>query len=460
MREDRKDDFLDESFMPADEEEKDLPLDEQQVHDKEHPGVNNRGKVKIQFIFYTFNNPQNSGTTEEEVRKHWITAWALKTGFHFFSLEEGKKGTPHYQGIAMWKNETTLKVVDNFLEKNGWNGLVHIEQCKDVAAAVEYCGHTGAHADKTGLLKGPWHTGVMPDMEVLRVLGSKQTPEKQYMADVLDHTFSERDLMLKHPKWWYKYGCNEGIHNIRQNAREKEEGNPYPFQLPNGKMVYDPQPDDVEFDRPAKKGHLYIWGPANSRKSGWVSENFAGKRVFFARKSKVYPMEGYRNERVVIFDMHKGIKWEWIEQLTEYDSHDKTVPGESRYKPTWMHRMVARTVIILSNDAPCWPGRDGPFNERFWTWELKAAIPLLPKRYMPVQDWGNTHYTVVMPAKKRRDAHGNLVTMEMDGSREPCQQQRPGEFNNKSGGPVESYQPAPLLNCSNLQDLICDNDNY
>lgn len=372
--------------------------------------------ISIQFVFYTCNNPQKWGP-EEEVRTKWILEWAKKTTFHCFCLEMGEQGTPHYQGIAMWKNITTTGVISAWLERNGWS--CDFRRSKNVQAAIEYCQHTGAHADKPGLMQGPFNTGTRPSNDLLKAMTAPlKSTDKDWLLACLDASYSDKDLMLEFPKQWLKYS-NTGIAGIRQNARDKEVGYPFPFPLPNGSVVEDPQPVEGE-DEPAKQRHVYIYGPANSRKSAWLKQTFTGKCIFFIRKGK-YPFEGYDNERILIADMVSGLKWSWLEELCEYDEHDRTVPGDTRYTAVWMHRKTARMVIILSNDAPHYPGREEPFNERFWTWKLGGPIDLPPRSYRPRPDWGNSEelvaiaiprvYVPYQPSDKPADNNPSALNM-------------------------------------------------
>ena len=74
----------------------------------------------------------------------------------------------------------------------------------------------------------------------------------------------------------------------------------------------------------------YIYGPPDVGKTKWVHTTFGGRRAFCAPATTDYPLEGYNNEPVIIYDDFVP-SWPTILQLSNV-SHVKTeYPGKVRY---------------------------------------------------------------------------------------------------------------------------------
>lgn len=232
-------------------------------------------------------------------------------------------------------------------------------------ASIAYCLHTGPHAEKPAYADcAPIEWGRRPTDDWLDIKQGSRTDIRRCAEDVLAGK-TDKELALKHCEVVARYP--KFVSRLRAQARGKPTDSPFPFVLPNGEVFDDPNPLPKGMDMPAKKRHILIYGKTNGRKSGWLYEQFRGKRVFYCRNTK-YPFEGYDQEEVVIWNMFAP-RWQEIEAWTEWIPADTHVPGDTRYEPTMMHAGVTRTLVIMLNYRPHWGEFEEPFNSRFWVFE-------------------------------------------------------------------------------------------
>lgn len=131
-----------------------------------------------------------------------------------------------------------------------------------------------------------------------------------------------------------------------------------------------------------KRRHTCIIADAGFGKTTTVKTAFKGYQVFFASKGN-YPMEGYLQEPIIVFDCAYP-RWNVLEALTDMNFDDEMLPGESgRNTGLWLLPDQQRLVIILSNDNPDYPGRMGPFNDRFVVYDWRDK-----KRRIKIEDKG------------------------------------------------------------------------
>lgn len=100
-----------------------------------------RGK-RYSWWFFTWNNPIHPADKKRLCR--------MPFRYLRFQYEEGKQGTPHYQGVFMCKNATTFSAIKRR------TGIPHLEAAIDPKAAAAYCGKP------EGRLAGPWTIGQYP----------------------------------------------------------------------------------------------------------------------------------------------------------------------------------------------------------------------------------------------------------------------------------------------------------
>lgn len=81
--------------------------------------------------FYTLNN-----YTDDELEK--FSRLPEGAVFHLFGKEVGKGGTPHLQGVLGYSKRKTMESI-----KNEQSRRLHLQPCRDVRKAIEYCSKDG-----------------------------------------------------------------------------------------------------------------------------------------------------------------------------------------------------------------------------------------------------------------------------------------------------------------------------
>lgn len=123
---------------------------------------------------WTLNNPQEAGrwTSPEHFMQRIRDAYPKLT-YMVFCLEVGESKTPHWQGYFQFQNAVSRNKL-NTVTKGA-----HLEPAKGKPQqAVDYIKRTGAHADKPGLLEGPWEWGELE--------GKDQQGKRTDLAEMLD----------------------------------------------------------------------------------------------------------------------------------------------------------------------------------------------------------------------------------------------------------------------------------
>jgi hypothetical protein len=91
--------------------------------------------------FFTLNNP----TAEDKVRLD-----AVECAFRCYQLEKSASGTPHYQGVLIFKEQVTRTKLRR-LFRSSWEA-----PCKHTMFAIDYCSKRATRID------GPWISGEIP----------------------------------------------------------------------------------------------------------------------------------------------------------------------------------------------------------------------------------------------------------------------------------------------------------
>jgi len=125
------------------------------IGDSAHTGF--QGKCYVM----TINNPNNNKVIKA-LSGHGAFGTALDkiVGIKYavWSLEKGESGTPHYQCYFQLSAKKKYQALKNKLKTLGaW-----VAPAKGSAVeSKDYISHTGKHADKAGLIAGPWSFGVV-----------------------------------------------------------------------------------------------------------------------------------------------------------------------------------------------------------------------------------------------------------------------------------------------------------
>ncbi|AYP28888.1 MAG: helicase [Circoviridae sp.] len=76
---------------------------------------------------------------------------SIDVKYRMYQLETGESGTPHLQGVLVFKNARIFKSVKSLLPE------CHLEPTKSVSASIAYC------SKEDGRLDGPWEHGDRPE---------------------------------------------------------------------------------------------------------------------------------------------------------------------------------------------------------------------------------------------------------------------------------------------------------
>jgi len=292
----------------------------------------------------------------------------LKCSYIAMCLEPTDEGKPHLQIMAV---KTTGKGFDlGTMSKRLAVNTPHCRKAVNPLNLENYCLHREKHKDKPQL-DDPVTWGTRPTDQWLTIHQGTRTDLVNYAADIASG-MTTGQLALKHLGITAQYRHLEG--KIRESLRPEPIISPYPFKLPGGQQIDDPNPLIGGFDIPTEKRHFWIWGPTDTRKSGWLREQFGGKRVFPCKASK-YPYEGYKQEEVIIWNMLKPTFQE-LEGWSEWNVDDVHVPGDTRYTATMMHGKIAKTCVVTSNYAPEYGTDQAAFEKRFFVIYIEDIIPL------------------------------------------------------------------------------------
>lgn len=131
-----------------------------------------RGKRYL-WWFFTWNHPEHPSDKE----------WLCSLPFRYlrFQYEEGKQGTPHYQGVLCTKSQTTLSALKRS------SCIPHLEACLNINAAKAYCGKP------EGRLDGPWTVGEGPAHG-----GKRKRSDLVKLKEILDAGGSINDCYQAH----------------------------------------------------------------------------------------------------------------------------------------------------------------------------------------------------------------------------------------------------------------------
>lgn len=341
------------------------------------------GKVKLYaMVLWTDEDVDNKHLgPSKELQKHLDIFLNRECTKFCYQEEESEDSTIHYQIFLGLKKEWRLRALAlHLLEAYGiWSFSLKKLDAKQYGG---YQGYWRYCQKKKGRLNGPWmmggpsgKQGQRTDLIKFRNDIKAGKTDEELIED--DDNFAN---MLKYHKM---------VPVVREAFKAKPKGDPYPIVLPDGQVLHNPDPRPHGVDFPAKFRHPLIVGPTNARKTGWLNEQFSGKRVFYVKNCK-YPFEGYDNEQVCIWDMWFPT-WSVLEFMCDYKDHRCNAPGDQRYQATVMEPFVARTCIILCNPpGPNYEGRMEPFNQRFITIEVQK-IKVKERTFMPTELIRNTN---------------------------------------------------------------------
>jgi len=168
-------------------------------------GNTNLARTRIRNWFFTINN-----YTEDDIKS--ITAWDCK---YTFQEEVGENGTPHLQGVVMFKDAKTLGAMKRY------NARAHWEIVRSSKHAVDYC-------KKRDTSVGPVYSNMDIEVEEDRELEIPDTNEeklrKLHEKHLVDMAFW-KNIYLTRKDLWDKYkdqvDIRDEIEALMENREEK-----------------------------------------------------------------------------------------------------------------------------------------------------------------------------------------------------------------------------------------------
>jgi len=210
------------------------------------------------------------------------------------------------------------------------------------------------------------------------------------------HGFLENLFTFKHWDGYRKQKADLQAWEYDAKAQQRKE--PFPFELPDGRLIEKPQLDDD--GKHEKRRSWLILGPPDVGKSFHFLNEFAKARAYWRPNNK-YPYESaaYRQESVIVID-DLWPKLEEIMDVLQVYPMDKQVYGESRYTPNYWKEDQARVIIWLLNseNLPDYVKQDNPkykiFRARFNI--LEWIVDSWSERM--IEDQSGVHYIDVNPS--------------------------------------------------------------
>ncbi len=239
---------------------------------------------------FTINNPNDSESPLE---------WPPQVSYCVWQLEEGDKGTRHWQGYLQLPQKKTL----SYLKKN-LNSRAHFEHRRGTHQEAR------AYCMKEGAIDGPWEIGTPI------VCAGERTDLHSCMAMVKEGK-PELDIADEFPITWAR--------NYRALARYR--------MLSMGYRTY-------------HTDGLVLYGKPGVGKTTFISSLLAENEWTVYWKPRNQWWDGYEGQEAVVFDEFFGwVPYELIKRLLDPTPLLVETKGGSI-------SMVAKIVIFISNSHP------------------------------------------------------------------------------------------------------------
>lgn len=200
------------------------------------------------------------------------------------------------------------------------------------------------------------------------------------MGEFVQEGFMENLFTFKHHTNYRKNKAD--LTAWESDAKKQALKDPFPFLLPNGQEVKEPQPGN-------KKCNYLIYGPPDIGKTYWCQMEFQGKKVYMRPDKKNYFFESgaYSQEPVIVYD-DIVMKQAEIIDVSNCWMLQKEVYGESRYTPNYWKIGQRRVIIWLMNEErlPDWAIKG---NERYDIFKARFNFLKASK-----SDDGNVRWTL------------------------------------------------------------------
>lgn len=293
------------------------------------PQLRRENERRAKAWCFTINNPDRSTLATLFESSADIISYAI------WSLEEGENGTPHIQGYIKFTSKYVFNTVKRVVGVRA-----HVETSHGSEEAnYEYISHTGKHANKPGLLDGPWtigsrnNHGKRNDLSLLReaVKGIRKFDELYDRDDIAM-------VLARHTQYAQK------LYTLERNKRMEKITFPELYCWQYGILFY--------LNQPWKTREIFwIWsslsGTGKSSFGQYVSTRYDTLIAEGEYKDILY---AYSDQDVIWFDISR------TEQLSSnlLATLEKLSNGglqmSTKYQSCQKH--VYAKILVTSNRAP------------------------------------------------------------------------------------------------------------
>lgn len=209
-----------------------------------------RGNTKSRHYMFTINNPTN-----EEIN-------TFKKDFnkYTFQIEQGEQGTVHLQGVGSYTNPRSFNSIKKRFPR------AHIEVCKCIAKAIEYCSKSDTRVE------GPWSTHKIILKDYFSV--KKMTKWQSEIIDICKSGEDNRKIY-----WYWEPNGGVGKSILARHIIMSDEN----ALLVSGKM------NDIKFAiscmvKEGKNPSVIMWDLAREQKISYMALETIKNGSFFSNK--------------------------------------------------------------------------------------------------------------------------------------------------------------------------------
>lgn len=281
--------------------------------------------TKFRNWCFTINNPTDEDRESLIPMKsfnHDPPVPTLPSGVKYikFQLERGKEGTPHFQGVVVFKSQVVLKSVKKLMPR------AHLEPCRDLRSSLIYCEKEDTRVD------GPWSHGQEPAQ-------GARTDLVELCESISSGEVTAEAVAVESPMTYHKYGRT--LHKVEDIALRKR------------------------FRTEMTKG-IWLYGPTGVGKSHRAFKDFDPSTHYVWKNDKGW-QDGYTGQEIVIINDFRG-SIPYDELLQMVDKWPYTVPRRGREPAPFL----AKQVIITSSLSP---------EEVYWRRAEGDSIDQLTRRF-------------------------------------------------------------------------------
>jgi len=322
---------------------------------------------------FTINNPNARCKPYSELANKLEAMLGTPAGqgvqFVVWCREEGKSGTNHLQGFFQLKK----KMRESTLHVKLAPFKMHMEAAKGTAQdSIHYVHHTGKHADKPGLLEGPWNYGspihrqqgqrtdIAAMVEAIKDGASVKTLCRDHTSSMLKY-FSNASkiaqiLSEKSRKWKTELYIYTGRAGAGKSYQAREEGRQY---------LKDNNLDEEIYDMPVPSKNSPAWFQGYEGQSVVIINDFYGtidinmmKNMADEHQMLVPVKNGHAQflARRIYITSNVGWKNWWGSDILAANNHmeamQRRITVEKHFTDTYEERLNEARQVTMLNDRP------------------------------------------------------------------------------------------------------------